>query len=118
MRRNSFVIAGFGLAVAVFLVAAIIGISGFFRVQTVDVTVTGKERVCSYDAEGQDCKYLVFTENETYQNTDNFLRGKFNSSNVQGSIPENGTCTFTVSGYRLPVFSTYQNIIEADCEPK
>ena len=79
------------------------------------VTVTEKERVIDGDCS----RYLVFTEDEqgeviVFENTDNILRGKFDSSNMQGEIKEGETYVFTVVGYRVPFLSMYQNIIEVE----
>lgn len=73
---------------------------------TVTVTVTGKERVHSKDSS----KYLIFTEEETFENTDYLLIGKFNSSDIYGKIKEGETYTFDVAGLRIPILSAYRNI--------
>lgn len=79
------------------------------------VTVTDKERV-EYDGSSQ---YLVFTEDEqgnviVFENTDNFLRGKWNSSNVQGELKSGHTYKVIVVGYRVPFLNMYQNIIKIE----
>jgi hypothetical protein len=74
-----------------------------------NVTVDSKERVC----DGKNtCKYLVFTDKGTYEVTDSVLRGRWNSSDVYGRLNEGQTYTFKVTGFRMPFFSSYQNIIE------
>ena len=77
---------------------------------TVNVTVTGKERVTS----GDSSKYLIFTEGETFENTDFLFVGKFNSSDIYGKIKEGETYTFAVGGLRIPILSSYRNIHEVD----
>lgn len=77
------------------------------------VTVTDKERV----VEGESSYYLVFTEDKNgkilvFENEDNVLRGKFDSSNVQGELKIGYTYDIVVVGYRVPFLSMYQNIIE------
>ena len=77
-----------------------------------------KERV--YDKDSS--KYLVFGEDvetgetRVFQNTDSFFRGKFDSSNVYGSLKKGETYTVTVVGYRIPLFSWYENIIKYEKE--
>ena len=88
---------------------------GSFNDNEYTVTVTDKERV----NKGDDSKYLVYgDDNEgnslVFENTDCMLRGKWNSSNIQGSIKVGNTYTFTVVGYRIPIFSSYQNIISVE----
>ena len=53
--------------------------------------------------------YLVYTDKGTFKIEDQLFFGKFNSSD--GLKPEN-TYTFTVYGFRIPIFSIYQNIKE------
>lgn len=77
------------------------------------VTITDKERVVSAD----ESKYLVFAEDENgkilvFENTDTILRGKWDSSTVQGALKVGEKYTITVVGYRIPFLSLYQNIIE------
>jgi hypothetical protein len=63
------------------------------------------------DANGERARYLIFTKNETFENTDRWSIGKFNSSDLHGSIAVNRTYTATVVGGRVPELSWYRNII-------
>ena len=79
------------------------------------VTVTDKERVVG----GESSSYLVFTEDKhgnviVFENTDNLLRWKWDSSNVQGQLKVGETYKLTVVGYRVPFLSMYQNIIKIE----
>lgn len=88
------------------------------------VTVTDKDRITesSKDSDGNSetsSKYLVFADDENgnslvFENTDCFIRLKFNSSNLQGKLKEGHTYKITVIGYRVPFFSRYQNIIKVE----
>lgn len=88
------------------------------------ITVTDKDRITesSEDGDGNrntSSKYLVFTDDENgkplvFENTDCFIRLKFNSSNMQGQLKEGHTYKITVIGYRVPFFSWYQNIIKIE----
>ncbi len=88
------------------------------------VTITDKNRVTesSKDSDGNvetTSKYLVFADDKNgnslvFENTDCFIRWKFNSSNLQGQLKEEHTYKITVIGYRVPFLSWYQNIIKAE----
>lgn len=86
-----------------------------FNDKTYTVKVTDKERVNKSDSS----KYLVFCEDENgevlvFENTDELLRLKFNSSTVQGTIKQGGKYKLTVVGFRVPFLSMYQNIIKVE----
>lgn len=59
-------------------------------------------------------KYLIFTENEVFQNTDSILYGKFNSSDLYGSLEAGKTYKLKVYGWRIRFLSMYRNIITVD----
>lgn len=81
----------------------------------VEAQVTFKERVCDRGSDGkQDCKYLIFTDEGTFKLTDSFLYGNFRSSDVYGRLRQDQCYRFTVTGWRLPFFSTYPNIVRAE----
>ena len=73
---------------------------------TVIVTDKGIKRADDTD------KYLIYTDIGTFENTDEWLCGKFNSSDIYGRIKIGDTYEFTVIGFRIPFLSAYQNIIE------
>ena len=84
-----------------------------FNDENYTITVTDKERV----ADSNNSKYLIFGEDDdgklyVFENTDAWLRGKFDSSDVYGKIKIGSTYEFTVVGYRVPIFSWYKNIID------
>lgn len=83
------------------------------------ITITDKERIYEGSGDGSSSKYLVFGDDENgdslvFENTDCFIRGKWNSSNLQGKMKEGNTYKITVVGYRVPFFSMYQNIIKIE----
>lgn len=82
-----------------------------------NVTVTGKERITETDGEGRaSSKYLIFTDRETFENTDSFWGWKFNSSDVYGKIEKGYVCDFRVVGWRVQFLSAYRNILQASCK--
>lgn len=83
------------------------------------ITVTDKERIYEGSGNTASSKYLVFCDDENgnalvFENTDCLIRGKWNSSNIQGQLKEGSTYKITVIGYRIPFFSMYQNIIKME----
>ena len=77
----------------------------------VAATILGKERI----VDGGESKYLVFTDKETFANEDALLALKFNSSDVYGKLQTGKICAFTVTGFRVPLFSWYRNILSTNC---
>ena len=61
-------------------------------------------------------RYLVFTEDEIFENTDTFLSGNLNSSDVHKSLEEGHVYRAKVAGIRAPFLSWYRNIISVSEE--
>ena len=121
MRRNkntkTFFVA---IMIAVILVLSI-GYEAIFSFNDTEytITVTDKERIYEGSGDTSSSKYLVFGDDENgnslvFENTDCFIRGKWNSSNIQGQLKEGNTYKVTVVGYRVSFFSMYQNIIKIE----
>lgn len=115
MKKNKNPVRVILVAVAIIVVIAI-PINFWIAIGTqevVTVSVTGKERITESDSEGRaSSKYLVFTENETFENTDSIMVMKWNSSDIQGKLVEGEEFRIKVYGFRIPFFSSYRNIIE------
>lgn len=75
------------------------------------VVITEKERVQN----GENSRYLVWTENEVFENTDSLLALKFRSSDLHGKLRIGATCDLTVNGWRIPLLSSNRNILSATC---
>lgn len=106
--------------IAVILVLSI-GYEAIFNFNDTEytITVTDKERIYEGSGDTSSSKYLVFGDDENgnalvFENTDCFIRGKWNSSNIQGQLKEGITYKITVVGYRVSFFSMYQNIIKVE----
>ena len=83
------------------------------------ITITDKERIYTGSGNSSSSKYLVFGDDNNgnslvFENTDCFIRGKWNSSNIQGQLKVGNTYKITVIGYRVPFLSWYQNIIKIE----
>lgn len=103
-----------GAIAALILLAGLGGCSALAHATTkasVQAVVTDKERI----ARGNSSKYLIFTDRETFENTDSLLAGKFDSSDIYGRIQPGQVCNFRVVGWRIPFLSTYRNILSAEC---
>ena len=108
------------IIIAVILVLSI-GYEAIFSFNDTEytITVTDKERVYEGSGDTSSSKYLVFGDDNNgnslvFENTDCFIRGKWNSSNIQGQLKEDNTYKVTVVGDRVSFFSMYQNIIKIE----
>ena len=114
--KSGFIGAVVLLAVAVLLGAIIVGICNFagsyLHNETVTFTVTEKERIMDRDGSGS--RYLIWSENETFENIDSLVKGKFNSSDLYGKLKVGETYTCEVYGWRNGFFSSYRNIVKCE----
>jgi len=84
----------------------------YATVTDVVVTVTEKERIVESNGKHTTSKYLVFTENEVFENVDDMIPFfKFNSSDIQGKLHVGETYKLTVWGWRINFLSWYRNIL-------
>ena len=81
--------------------------------EDVSFVVAKTERVMA--RMGNKSKYLVFTEGETFENTDTLWSMKWNSSDMYGEMKPGMWCEATVTGWRVPFMSWYRNILSANC---
>lgn len=99
---------------AVLALGVIFEIAYYQTQETLWITVLSKERIVETAGGGESpdisSKYLVFAEGETFENTDLFWIGKFNSSDIQGQLQPNRAYRVTVYGWRVPYLSMYRNI--------
>lgn len=122
MRYNRNMVKAKTFAMFAFSIIMIILIAGFglwvgfvtaFNDHEATFTVTDKERV----NDSSSSYYLVFGEDDTgnvvvYKNTDEFLRGKWDSSTMQAELEIGQTYDVVLVGYRIPFLSMYENILE------
>ncbi len=87
-------------------------VTHFTTMETVSgVVITEKERVATRDG----ARFMVWTADETFENTDSWLSWKFNSADVYGKLPVGATCNLDVNGWRVPFLSWNRNILSANC---
>lgn len=103
------------LAGVILLLALGFGFHQIVKTTEEVVTVTDKERIVESNGDGDTTsKYLVFTESETFENTDALFFGKFNSSDIQGKLRKDSTYNMRVVGWRIQWLSQYRNIISVE----
>ena len=81
----------------------------YYDTTEVTFTVTEKELM---DRDGNGARYLVWSEDETFENVDSILKGKFNSSDLYGQLKVGNTYTCEVYGWRNSFFSYYRNLVK------
>ena len=108
---------GCGLYIAIILIIILCSIGSCSMKEsnerTVNVMVTDKG-IKNYKNQS---KYLIYCKNENeeievYEITDSIFQGKFNSSDIYGSIEVGKEYTFVIRGTRIGITSTYPNIVE------
>lgn len=108
------------LLVVAFLVLVVLGvfIDAAFQYGTADhVTfeVLKTERIVESHSDDKGShvtsKYLVFTDGETFENTDTMFYWKWNSSDLYGRLEPGRSYRAKVYGWRVPMFSWYRNIV-------
>lgn len=109
--------AGLGILVVLLILGIIIGgvvtlAISYLHTEEVVLTVSEKERIMDRDGSGS--RYLVWSENETFENVDSFLKFKFNSSDLYGQLKEGKTYTCEVYGWRNSFFSWYRNLVKCE----
>ena len=111
-QRNRIRNAKIAFAVVGALAVGGYGYATSFNDHTKIVTITEKERV----VRGSSSHYRVWGEDEhgtvhAFRNSDNILRWKWDSSDVQGNLREGETYELNLVGYRVRILSMYQNIL-------
>lgn len=89
-------------------------IISYTTMESTTITVKDKERICSGSNVQITCKYLVYTTEGVYENTDDFWQWKFNSSDIYNDLEEGYTYQVVVNGFRVPFLSMYKNILEVN----
>ena len=97
------------------LILVLVGVNGCYTYCT-----GGDKVVILEDTEvkpGKDSsRYLVFTDDGVYENTDSWLRGKFDSSDFHGEIKKmkGKKVKIYYYGWRVPFLSMYPNLYKIE----
>lgn len=110
MRKNNLKVIG--VITLIFLTLIIYPVAYMSSVKTVKITVNDKERITTGSSDNIQSKFLVYTENEVFENTDALLFFKFNSADLQNNLKPGETYIVRVAGWRIRFLSKYRNIIE------
>ena len=115
--RKSYKLMAVIMAVVVLIVAIFCSMFTSFNDHTYIATVTDKERIVENNDGVVNSYYLIFCKDEhgnyyEFKNEDILIRGKFNSSSVYNQLEVGETYKFTVVGFRVVLFSWYENIIK------
>lgn len=97
------------------LIAALViayPIAYFNTAKVITIKVKGKERIAVGAGESISSKFIVYTYEGVYENTDSFVFGKFNSADFQNELEVCEKYRVKVAGWRIPFLSMYQNIVE------
>lgn len=106
-----------GAIVGLILLAGVLYAS-YSHEQTVLVKVCSKEAVATGSGSSSGHEYRVYTSNGTYVVKDHIVDGtRFNSADVYGRIQAGHTYALTVYGWRIGLFSMFQNIIGGHAVP-
>ena len=104
------------LSLAVVILLALFSITFPFiektNEDTIEIVVT--EKSIKPD---QSNSYLIFTENEVFEIEDDVAYWRWDSSDTYNKIKVGETYNCKVCGWRIPMLSTYRNIITADIVP-
>lgn len=120
----------FAIFVVIFAVIVFFGTDLYAHIRTQDkvLHITGKESVTVNDGNnGSKHEYRVYALEDTYVIKDTLLHTRFDSSRLYGRLPvpvgagdgqHAVTMTCTVTGWRIPVFSKFQNILSCRRQPQ
>lgn len=86
----------------------------YLSYETIETTISDKERITTGKGDEIKSKFLVYGEKEVFENTDSWLFFKFDSADVQNEIELDKNNKIKVAGWRVPFFSWYRNVIGVD----
>lgn len=111
-RFNKIFVAIVGSIVILgFIVALVFAVAGVNHTEEKTCTVVSKESVANQDTGHE---YRVYTDQcGTLTVSDTVLKMRFNSADTYGMLKEGETYDMTLMGFRMPLFSQFQNILEA-----
>lgn len=103
MKRSNILV----VLIIVLLISVPVGVY-VSTIDSLEIEINDKERI----VDGEDSKYLIFTEDEVFENTDSIFFFKFNSSDFYNAFTVGERYEIKVVGLRIPVLSRYRNIVD------
>lgn len=97
----------------VFVLGSIVGSPIVDRCTKDTVTITIEDKAIKRHGDSDD-KYLIYTDKGTFEITDSLAYWRWDSSDLYGEIKVGHTYECTVCGWRIPILSSYKNIISAE----
>lgn len=98
------------ITIIVALLLGVVAYSYINSAETISIKVVEKERV----QDGESSKYLIFAEEEVFENTDSILFLKWNSSDIYRDLQPGEIYKVKVAGWRISAASSYRNIIKIE----
>lgn len=101
--------------VGVAFIATAVGVNyGYTAVteEKVVTTVSRTDRECKTEGNQTNCRYVVYTPEEVFENVDSWWYLKFNSSDFNNKLVPGKKYELTVYGLRVPFFSWYRNVVD------
>lgn len=100
-----------GIFIVMLIAMGAVSCLSYAERREVTATIDSKERVCdTHPGKTMQCRYLIFTDQGTYQITDSLLAGRWSSSDTYARFKEGETYKFEVYGWRIPISSSYPNV--------
>lgn len=107
------------IVVAVVAFVIIPAVKSYYSEKTYVGTVTDKTVKNYYEGNNAKSKFLVFVDlqdgkSRVFSVEDTLIKGRINSADDYGRLKVNKTYKFYVIGWRIPLFSQYENIVKFD----
>lgn len=101
---------GAGVSTALLIVIVGVNFISFGTKTDVIIKIMEKERI----AESDGGRWLIHTEDETFENTDAMLHGKYGSTDLQRKLQVERKYNCQVNGFRVRLTSSYRNILKCE----
>ena len=114
MSKNKYSLKEVVLVLGVLILLGSASIKAVFQHTTIEyykVTITDKERISVGSGEDISHKYLVFADENVFENTDSIFHWKWDSSTVQSKLEKGKQYSIKTYGWRVPFLSWYENIV-------
>lgn len=101
-----------GFIILMFIGSIMHSIAYYNSDELITITISDKDRITTGYGENITSKYIIYTEDEVFENTDALFFGKWNSADLQNQLKVGETYNVKVAGCRITYLSSFRNIIE------